>query len=217
MAGVVVGLEAEARIARRLGLPVEIGGGDAAGAEAATRRLIAAGARGLISFGLCGGLDPDLKAGDLLVPGEILCEDGERFETDSELNFYLGGATPHVVLGAGGLLSRASAKLRRWQTTGASAVDLESGAVARAAVRHGVPHACLRAVCDAAGDSLPPAAITALDPSGRIRIAAVAWSVLSHPGQILALIGLAAKAGLARRALGQRVSKVGLSLRRHSN
>ena len=208
-AGVVVGLEAEARIARRLGLPVEIGGGGAAGAETAAARLVAAGARGLISFGLCGGLMPGLKAGALLVPGAILHEDGSRHQTDAELNAWLGGATPHVMLAATRIVSRAAEKSERWQATGATAVDLESGAVARAAVRHGLPYACLRAVCDIAEDDLPAAAIVSLDSAGRIRIGAVVWSVISQPGQLGALIALAANAAAARQTLKNRVRRVG--------
>ncbi len=49
--GVITGLEAEARLARRLGR-TEPGGGTPAGAEAAAERLVAAGATALISFGL---------------------------------------------------------------------------------------------------------------------------------------------------------------------
>lgn len=201
----VVGLEAEARIARWLGLPVEVGGGGAEGATVAAGRLVASGAHALISFGLCGGLRPDLTAGELLVPTVILCDDGARFETNAALNSYLGGATPHIMLAGSRILSRACEKAAMWRETGAAAVDLESGAVARAAVAHGLAHACLRAVCDPAGDDLPPAAVAALDGAGRIRGGAVAWSVLSHPSQLGALIALAANAAAARRALMRRV------------
>jgi len=43
-------------------------------AEAEARRFAQEGARGLISFGLCGGLDPNLKAGDLVAPNQIVCK-----------------------------------------------------------------------------------------------------------------------------------------------
>jgi hypothetical protein len=58
---IVVGLKAEALLARRLGVPVMIGGGTAAGAEMAARRAVAEGATALVSFGLAGGLDPSLR------------------------------------------------------------------------------------------------------------------------------------------------------------
>ena len=57
----LAGLAAEARIAARLGLPVAIGGGTATGAAQAAERL-APDVSALLSFGLAGGLDPDLAA-----------------------------------------------------------------------------------------------------------------------------------------------------------
>ena len=199
---------AEARIARRLGLPVEIGGGTATGAEAAARRLVSAGVTGLISFGLCGGLQPHLKAGRLLVPTAILFENGETFATNRELCLWLGGATANTILAGSQILARAREKRRNWKITGAAAVDLESGAVVRVAVEHGLPFACLRAVCDTAERDLPRAAVMALDPSGKIRTGAVVWSALTHPWHIPALIGLSREAAAARRALLRRVREI---------
>ncbi len=72
---IVVGLRAEAQLARRLGVPIMIGGGSAAGAEVAARRAVAAGATGLVSFGLAAGLDPSLRPGRLVVPTAVLCDD----------------------------------------------------------------------------------------------------------------------------------------------
>jgi adenosylhomocysteine nucleosidase len=69
---IVVGLRAEARIARALGVPVAIGGGTAAGAERAARHLVAENTKALISFGLAGGLDPALAAGTILVPHTVI-------------------------------------------------------------------------------------------------------------------------------------------------
>ena len=82
---IVVGLRAEALLARRLGVPVVIGGGTAAGAEAAARRaVVAAGATALVSFGLAGGLDPGLRPGALVVPTAVLCGD-RSFAADPAL------------------------------------------------------------------------------------------------------------------------------------
>jgi adenosylhomocysteine nucleosidase len=214
-AGVVVGLAVEARIARRLGLPVAIGGGTAPGAEAAARRLVQAGATGLISFGLAGGLDPGLRPGTVLIAAEVLCQRDRdartetngmaramcRFATDPRLSSRLGGVTGHVVLGADMIVADADAKRALQRATGAAAVDLESGSVARVAAEHGLPFAVLRAICDPAQRDLPPAALIALDQHGAIGLARVLWSVLAHPAQVPALLVLAADAAAARRAL----------------
>jgi adenosylhomocysteine nucleosidase len=204
---VVVGLRAEARLARRLGLPVVIGGGTAAGADAAARRAVAAGAAALVSFGLAGGLDPSLRPGDLIVPVAVV-QNGVSLATDPGLTAWLGGATPHRLLAAGTVAADAANKRRLWQATGAAAVDLESGAVAQVATLHHLPFAVLRAICDPAERDLPPAALAALDGRGAIGLARVAGSVIAQPGQIPALLRLAADAAAARRALARRLRTI---------
>ncbi len=197
--GIIVGMAAEARIARHLG-EVAIGGGTPAGAEAAAERLVAHGATALLSFGLAGGLDPHLRPGDTVVPVAVL-ERYHRYFTNEELCRALGGATASLLLAADAAVGDAGSKQRLSSQTGASAVDLESGAVARVAQRHRLPFAVLRAVCDPAQRSLPPAALAALDAGGGIRLARVLRSIAARPWQIPALLRLAVDAAAARRAL----------------
>ncbi len=205
---IVVGLRAEAQLARRLGVPVVIGGGLPAGAEAAARRAVADGASALVSFGLAGGLDPSLRPGELIVPTAVLCEDGATFAADPALMTWLGGATPHRVLADELIATDAETKRRLWQETGAVALDLESGAVARVATEHALPFAVLRVICDPAERDLPPAALAALDARGAIALARVAGSITARPGQLPALLRLAADAAAARRALAGRVATI---------
>ncbi|MCW3473729.1 phosphorylase family protein [Limobrevibacterium gyesilva] len=207
--GIVVGLAAEARIARGLG-DVEIGGGLPAGAEAAAERLVARGATALLSFGLAGGLDPNLRPGALVVPATVL-EAGCRYPTDAALTQALGGTTAGLLLAGEAVVADAGRKLHLSQATSASAVDLESGAVARVARRHGLPFAVLRAVCDPAERTLPPAALIALDQSGAIGLLRVLGSVARRPWQVPGLIRLALDAAHARRSL---VGAAGLLARR---
>ncbi len=198
--GIVVGLVAEARIARRLGDPVAVGGGGATGAEAAARRLVADGVAGLLSFGLCGGLDPALRPGALLIPDAVL-DGAARHATGRAIAACFGGPTPHLLLGASQLAATATEK--RWlrETTGADAVDLESGAVARVATEAGLPFAVLRAVCDPAEQDLPPAALVALDGKGAIGLVRVLASLAARPAQLPALLALARQATAARASL----------------
>ena len=204
--GIVVGLTAEARIARRTFWRVEIGGGTPAGAAAAAHRLIAGGATALISFGLAGGLDPLLRPGMVIVPDSVQTQ-GREIATDAGLNALLGGATPHCMLAAEGIIPSAPAKHHMWIATSCAAVDLESGAVALAAEAAGLPFAVLRAICDPAERDLPPAALAALNKRGAIGLARVVGSVLAHPMQLPALLALARDAAAARRALITRVGR----------
>ena len=61
----------EARIAAGLGVPV-VCGGDGQNLAASLARAMAAGCGGLISFGVAGGLAPDLKPGTCVIGSAIL-------------------------------------------------------------------------------------------------------------------------------------------------
>jgi len=198
--GVVVGLAAEARIARRLGHPVAIGGGAAAGAESAARRLVADGVTALLSFGLCGGLDPALQPGALLIPEAVL-DGGTRYATSPTIAARFGAMTSDLVLGGAQAAATAAEKRRLRDATGAAAIDLESGAVARVAAEAGLPFAVLRAVCDPAGQDLPPAALGALDGNGAIGFLRVLAALAGRPVELPALLVLAGQAAAARRSL----------------
>lgn len=201
--GIVTGLPAEARLLRGLAFRVAIGGGSPAGAEAAARRLVGDGALALVSFGLSGGLQPGLRPGEILIPGEIRLVSGERFPTDPALSRRLGGATAifNAILGGDRVAGDPDEKQRLWRLTGAAAVDLESGAVASVAAEYGLPCAALRVICDPANRRLPPAALAALDHGGNIAIGAMLRALAADPWQITGLLGLAADAFAARRAL----------------
>jgi adenosylhomocysteine nucleosidase len=208
--GVVVGMAAEARVARGLDWQLAIGGGTTQGAEAAAVSLLTLGCTGLVSCGLAGGLDPALRPGAVIVPSTVL-HDRERHPTDPELSRMLGGSTPHTLLSTASIIASAAEKRRLWQQTGAAAADQESGAVARIATIHRLPFAVLRVICDPADCSLPPAALAALDPLGAISIPRVLASIAAHPGQLPALFRLAADAGTARRSLRACVNRIALA------
>jgi adenosylhomocysteine nucleosidase len=200
-------MAAEARIARRLGHPVAIGGGSAAGARTAALRLAAEGATALLSFGLAGGLDAGLRPGDLIVPEAVLAA-GEVVPTSAPLSRVFGGATSQRLLGAEAVIATTEAKRRAWVETGCVAADLESGAVALVAKATGLRFAVLRAVCDPAGDDLPPVVLTALAADGSVRLALVLVELIRSPRQLPAMVALARHAGAARRALVGRLRTV---------
>jgi adenosylhomocysteine nucleosidase len=205
--GVVVGLAAEARIARRLGWRVSVGGGTAPGAEVAARRLADEGCDALISFGLAGGLDPALRPGDLVVPSTIIF-DGAHHATDPALSDLLGGATGHAIAASSAVLTGAREKRALHDRTSAEVVDLESGAVARIAATRGIPFAVLRAICDPAERGLPPAAVATLDECGAVHVGRLIAAIAARPGQLPALFTLASDAAAARRSLMARVRRI---------
>jgi adenosylhomocysteine nucleosidase len=202
--GFVTGLTAEARLLEKAGFLVAAGGGWPEGAYRAAERLVGRGAEALVSFGLAGGLAPDVKPGALLVPRAV-AEGAEHYPCDLALIAFLGGSTGGTILAGTDIAATVAQKSALYRATQIGAVDLESGAVARAAREYGLPFAVLRAIADPATRTLPPAALVPLKPSGAIDLPRILRSVLANPAQIPALIGLARDAEKARAALLARV------------
>ena len=205
--GVVVGLAAEARIARRLGYAVEIGGGTAQGAAGAAERLAASGVSALVSFGLAGGLNPTLRPGAIIIPSAVWL-DGAIATTDLELSDSLGQRTPHRLLAGTQIASTAGGKAALRQATGSDAIDLETAGLVRVAMTRGLAFAVLRAVCDPAWRDLPPAAVAALSTGGRIIFSRLLRSIADRPAQIATLLALAGDAIAAQRALVHHVTAI---------
>jgi adenosylhomocysteine nucleosidase len=205
--GFVVGLSAEARLLRRFGVGIGIGGGFPAGATRAAEKQVADGAVALVSFGLAGGLNPALAPGAVLVPESVI-DDGEVYRCDSALIAWLGGASGKSIMSAKLVAETQADKAALFKETRAEAIDLESGAVARVAAGAKIPFAVLRAIADPASRNLPPAALIALNGAGEIGFLSVLASVFKEPSQIPALITLGQDAAKARRALMTKLQAV---------
>lgn len=202
----MVGLEAEARIARELTRPelVVASGATAAGVARAVAILRERGAGALMSFGLAAGLDPRLQPGTLLVPRTVRSGAGprqERHAVDPRPGEWLPGAEAGELLHAAELVAEPREKAQLFADTGCVALDMESGVVGAAAAAMGVPFLVLRAVCDPADRALPPAARLPLGAGGRVAAWRVAESILRRPAQVPELVRLGRDAGRAMRAL----------------
>src|SRR5262245_28380696 len=78
----VTGLLREARIVALPGVTPVVGGADPAQLREKLTGAIGKDARGIISIGVGGGLDPILQSGDCIVASEVV-DGSERFATDS--------------------------------------------------------------------------------------------------------------------------------------
>ena len=210
---IVTGMQREARIVGRGGETV-ISGGDVTGLAGKIERAIAAGARAVISAGICGGLSSDLTVGSLVIADTIVAE-GERIGADArwadELAALLPHATRGTIAGSDTIVAAAADKAALQRATGALAADMESHVAAQVATAHGLPFAALRVVSDAADQSLPPAVANALRPDGTPRLGAVLASVAAHPAQIPALIRTARDSERAFGELLRCLDRVGVA------
>ena len=191
---VATGTKAEAAVLKRRGIKAITGGGDSAALEAGLRAGVAAGAVGIISFGMGGALGPAMRLGDMVIGRE-----GDPAWV-AALVRTLPDAHVGGVYADGQLCATADAKAALF-AGGAIAVDMESHIAARVAAKAGLPFAILRCVSDRAADDLPPAVAVAMGSGGRLALGAVLGSILRQPGQIGALIGMARRFARAHRQL----------------
>ncbi len=162
----------------------------------------------VISWGLCGGLDPKLRPGALILGAEVVSNRG-AVSTDeavtASLAGRLAGAGARVVVerlaasDAPVVTAAAKADLRR--ATEAAAVDMESLIAGRYALKQRAPFAILRAVADPAERDLPPLALRALNSHGAIDAHAVIRELIRAPVQLAGLGTLAADSRAAFQAL----------------
>jgi hopanoid-associated phosphorylase len=201
---IATGLKREARILAGPGLRVTAGGGDSARLE---RELEAAeGASAIISMGLCGALDADLRPGDWVVATEIVLRSSRNFSCDPEWTAALArrlGARTGAILGSAGMIADAASKREAHTATQALAVDMESHIAAAVAARRGLPFAAARVVSDAADRSLPGAAQAGMAADGSMDVGAVLAALARDPRQLAALIRVGREAEAAFRALGR--------------
>jgi hopanoid-associated phosphorylase len=162
------------------------------------------GVRGLISFGVAGGLAPNLRPGDVIVGNAVVTAAGTIrtcVDWSKSLLDLLPDAHHLPVFGAEAPVLTVSGKESLWRTTGAVAVDMESGVVAEVASDYGLPYAVLRVVLDPANRSVPRSALAGAREDGSVDAAAVVKSLTRRPQDLKALIRLASDSRKANRAL----------------
>jgi adenosylhomocysteine nucleosidase len=200
---VVVGMAFEARIAEGLGVPI-VCGGDGHNLTTSLARAMAAGCGGLISFGVAGGLAPDLKPGTCVIGSAILDGDEQR-QTDmrwaQRLMRIIPGSVYGPIIGVRQPVADASDKRALHEETGALVVDMESHVVARAAARHGVPVAAIRVVVDPAERSIPRSALAGTRADGTIDPLGIMRSLLRYPRDLVGLVRMSLDARAARATL----------------
>ena len=207
---IATGLAFEARIAGGLTI---IGEDLRSGLQ--LRTALARGGRGIISFGIGGGLADDLPPGQWIVAASVVSS-AERHRTDDgwsqSILRALPGAKHAAVAGVDVPVADPQAKRALHRRTGAVIVDTESHMVARWAAAYGVPFAVCRAVVDPVHRMLPPAALLNLRPGGTPNVSAILRSVAAQPRQLPMLARLAIDAAIARSALRRARTRLGPDL-----
>ncbi|MCE4225422.1 phosphorylase [Methylobacterium sp. C25] len=216
----VAGLAREARIAAGEAVETLHAGGRPAVLRDGLAALADTPYRAVISFGIAGGLEPELTPGDVVIGTAVVFEDGRRLPCDPGIveahAMRISGLGRRVVArdvaGVEAAVMTREAKTALAARTGAAAVDMESHVAADYAAQRGLPFAILRVVCDPAERALPPFAASALKPNGDPDVPAVLMALLRREARIGELVRLARDSGEAFKSLGRARALLGLAL-----
>jgi len=197
----VVGLRFEARI---IAGPLVRAVSGAAIGRGPLAAAIAASDRGVISFGICGGLAPGLGAGVCVVASQVL-DETRAWRTDTAWSTHLLQSIPNAIaapiLGVDAPVVEVMDKRRLYRRYGAVAVDTESHLAAAAASLRGLPFAAVRVIVDDASCRLVSAALAGRRSDGSISAAAVFRALIERPDDSWRLVLLAGKARAALATL----------------
>jgi len=196
------------------------------GGEAAVRgtRLIAAGHRPgrLVAAGLCGGLDPGLSRGAILIAERVgLCASSVNRAAEQVMEGDplpiaplpaeweprpIDVVTRGTLVTSGTVVATAAAKKILHEFTQASAVDMESWWIVVEAGRLGLPVHVVRAVCDTATETVPGDVASLATAGSAARIAGTAVRLLwNRPSAAIDMVELRERAHSAADALAVRL------------
>jgi adenosylhomocysteine nucleosidase len=205
---IVTGLAQEARIAAGPGLTVICSSSDPQQLRELLTVFDPATIRGVISFGVAGGLDPSLKSGDVVMATEVLAGD-TRWLADLVLNEDIAASAGFEgrrivrgrLAGAEQLIVARHHKEALHLETGAAAVDMESHIAAAYAAEAGLPFAAVRVVSDPAHRALPSVARAAIKPNGGIDVRKVLGTIARNPLSVRELVSTGIDFSRALRSL----------------
>ncbi len=168
------------------------------------------GCRGIVSFGVAGGLAADLRPGDWVVASSIVESEATR-ATDAvwsgRLRDAIKGCRHAPIIGSDTPIADPAVKRSLHRTTGAAAVDMESHVVARVAAAHGLSFTALRVIVDPADRTIPPAALRGMGSGPHADSLAVLRDLIARPSQLSLLIRVSLDAFIARAEM-QRIRQL---------
>jgi hopanoid-associated phosphorylase len=205
---IVTGLVQEAKIAAGPGMTVICSSSDPTQLRTLLADFDPATVRGVISFGVAGGLDPELKSGAVVVATEVVAGSSRWAASEALSDELIAGAgVGRQKVFRGGLVgvekvvTGQAGKAALRSEFGAAAVDMESHIAAQFAAKAGLPFAALRVVSDPASRALPEIATTAIKPNGDIDMRKVLRGIARNPLVIRALVSTGRDFNRALRSL----------------
>ena len=212
--GIVCGLKSEANAVRvslkaagvdMSKVKIGVSGANADRAEEIAQGFLDEGAKAIVSAGLCGGLDPALKTGELVLGERVVSAKGDIVIADKRLSAAADKFSPrHVaIFGSDEIVDSIEKKRALFQRYAAETVDMESHGAARASAKAEIPFIAIRVVADGSDRILPKAALRAVTPSGGVNVMNVLVDCVRAPQQFEEIFALGRDSGAATNVLSR--------------
>lgn len=153
----------------------------------------------VFTCGFAGGLNPELKTGDVIL-----------LTVDPALDRALVGfgARPAKFWCASRIATTVAEKKKLRAETGADAVEMESEVIHAICRERGIPCATVRVISDTANEDLPLDFNKLSNPDLSPDYAKLAWAIAKSPGKIPALLRLQKNCRFAARRLAAVLAEV---------
>jgi adenosylhomocysteine nucleosidase len=158
----------------------------------------------VLTCGFAGGLNPDLKIGD------VLFELAGPAANDEKLTSGLAaaGVKRAKFFCADRIATTVAEKSKLRDETGADAVEMESAAIHAVCAERGVPCATVRVISDTAHEDLPLDFNALAKPDKNLSYGKLFLAIAKSPGVIAALMELQKKTKFAAERLAEVLAKV---------
>ena len=182
-------------------------------AERAVREYLAEHkAEMVLTSGFAGGLNIDLKIGDVVF--EIanrqspIVNDPEPLDVGCYEKLIAAGAKPVKFFCADRIATTVAEKKKLRDETGADVVEMESAAIHEVCNERRIPCVTVRVISDTADEDLPLDFNLLAKPDKSLHFGKLAWAIAKSPGKIGALMELQKKTSFAAERLAGVLEKL---------
>ena len=188
--------------ARHPGIVTLIVGIGRANAEQSVRSFLTSGSPALVlTCGFAGGLNPDLKLGEVVFDVQ-----SPKSKVQSQLT--AAGAKPVKFFCADRIATTVAEKQALRAQTGADAVEMESAAIHAVCAERGIPCVTVRVISDTADEALPLDFNALAKPDKSIDAGKLALAIAKAPWKIGALLALQKKTKFAAERMAAVLEKI---------